>query len=133
MLKVINTSPKAQRFMPTFIETDTNGNKTVLTDQQEIEGNQKSYYENLNKKQDVNNDIKIEDFLPEDHTSRKISGDTRDRLDQLITLDEITEALEDTSNKSCPGEDGFGYIFYKASSLKEIRKIPRELETNHVA
>ena len=100
--------------MPTIIETDSNGNKTIISDQSQIEGKQKTYYEELYKKQDVNNDIKIEDFLPEGHAGRKISDDTRNKLDQLITLDELTDALEDTSNKSCPGEDGFGYVFYKA-------------------
>ena len=113
-LKAINTSTKMQRFMPIIIETDADGKQTVITNQSDIEGKQKTYYETLYKKQDVNEDIKIEDFLPDGHESKKITDDTKERLEQLITLQELTDALEDTSNNSCPGEDGFGYTFYKA-------------------
>ena len=113
-LKSVNLSSKAQRFIPKLIETDDQGNTSETTDQKEIEGKSKNYYEKLYKKVDVNTDKKIEDFLPEGYQSNQISSETRDNLEELITLEELTEALDDTSNKSCPGEDGFGYVFYKA-------------------
>ena len=114
-LKSVNSSTKSQRFMPKLIEKDTiTGIETEITKQNEIEQKQKGFFETLYKKGEVDDTIKIDDFLPNNSQKKKICKETRDKLDGLITLEELTEALEDTSNKSCPGEDGFSYTFYKA-------------------
>ena len=113
-LKDINSKQKCQRFIPKLIETDTNGNEIIITCQKKIEGRAKGYFENLFNKAEINHEEKLEDFLPENHSTRQISPETKEKLDQLITIEELTDALDDTSNNSVPGEDGFGYNFYKA-------------------
>ena len=113
-LKDINSKPKCQRFIPKLIEKDELGEEVIITNQKQIEDKARGYFEKLFSKADTQEDIPIEDFLPKNHETPKIKPETKDKLDQLIDIDELTAALEDTSNNSVPGEDGFGYTFYKA-------------------
>ena len=67
--------------MPIIIETDINGKQTIVTDKSEIKNKQKTYYEKLYKKQEINKDVKIDDFLPDRHEGRKITDNTKDKLE----------------------------------------------------
>ena len=71
---------------------------------------QKEFYENLYKESDlVNND----DLINSIGEHPKLTVDERNKIDNMITEQEILKALKASPNNKSPGEDGLPSEFYK--------------------
>lgn len=111
----LEKSKHQQKFFAKLVITDINNHETVTTDQTDIESHLTNFYKDLYSKHEdrIDKNARIIDFIPQNHQRQTISDDTRESLEGLLTVEELARALQDTENKTVPGEDGIPYIFYK--------------------
>ena len=111
----LEKNKQQQKFFAKLIIQDTHGNDIVTTDQSIIETHLTAFYKDLYSKHGdrININANIHNFIPHNHQRRTLSDNTRDSLEHLLTVEELAKALEDSDNKTVPGEDGIPYIFYK--------------------
>lgn len=92
-----------------------NGEKTV--DPLEINNIFKLYYENLYKSEIANNLEGQNNFLDK-ITFPKLSEETRSNLEKNLSIEELSEALQDMCNGKAPGPDGLPMEIYKTFAGK---------------
>ena len=105
----------AQRFIPSLIITDANGQQKETSNQTEIDESVAAFWKELYDyhELDLDRSKKIEDFIPQGHQQEKIKPETADKCDLPLSMKELTDALNKTDGKTSPGSDGLGYAFYK--------------------
>ena len=103
----------SQKHVPK-LNVEKNGRKEVIIEQEQIEEEIFNYYQNLFAEREVG-DIEIEEFLlPEiADLCPKISEDQKEKMEGLLTTDELTKYLKKTKNNTAPGSSGFTNEFFK--------------------
>ena len=90
---------------------DNDGN--IHTDQKIILNQIANFYRNLYSNRDAYlTETNLTDLLPH-HDIPKLSPDESNRLEGLLTHDELLHALKSMKNGKSPGSDGFTIEFYK--------------------
>ena len=102
-----------EKVIPKLI-VDRNNQKVILTEQKEIENETHNFYKDLFSFK--NNQIEdINEFLgPESAAScPKLSESQKQKMEGLLSLDELTRYLKKTKNNVSPGSSGFTNEFFK--------------------
>lgn len=92
-----------------------NGEKTV--DPLEINNIFKLYYENLYKSE-IDNNLEGQNNFLDKITFPKLSEETRSDLENNLSIEELSEALQDMCNGKAPGPDGLPMEIYKTFAGK---------------
>ena len=102
-----------QKHMPKLV-IERDGQKVEITEQKQIEHETYNYYDDLFEKKPDDNST-IEDFLsPEISTScPKLTEDQKQKMEGLITVEELTRYLKKAKNNVSPGSSGFTNDFFK--------------------
>ena len=93
---------------------EKDGKKEVICEQRMIEREIFNYYQQLFEERDTS-DIDIKDFLTPDIAKLcpKISDEQKERMEGLLTTEELTKYLKKTRNNTAPGTSGFTSEFFK--------------------
>ena len=97
---------------------DQNGNQ--LTEPQQIQERMREYYASLFQAGET--DETAQDTLLSFWKAR-ITPETRDILEAPLTLQEVTDAINDAPLNKAPGPDGISYEFYKSHTNKVAPKL----------
>ena len=102
-----------QKHIPKLI-IEKNGVKAELTEQKKIESEIHDYYKDLFSNKDKSNQ-EISNFLDQDlsNSCPKISDLQKDKMNGLITEEELTRYIKKSKNNVSPGSSGFTNDFYK--------------------
>lgn len=92
--------------------TDNLGNKTVSSKVEDILQQTTSYYRTLYTSEPNLNQNKQNNLL--NLIDRHLTVSEKNNLDRDLTVDEMTEALNQTENGKAPGWDGLPFEFFKA-------------------
>ena len=94
-------------------EDNVNGQarEKTITEQKTIEWEVRKYYWKLYRKQEV--EIDKEEITRLTGNMKKISQIERDKLDEKITMKEVSTCLKNTRNHVASGCGGFSDAFYK--------------------
>ena len=92
-------------------------NDTCVTNKKEITNVVKDFYKDLYTKRDVQ-DAAVSDLV---NNLPALSDIEANKLEGLLTLDEISYALKNMKNGKSPGSDGFPVEFFKAFWLFHLQ------------
>ena len=102
-----------QKHIPKLV-TERAGVKIEISDQASIEEEILEYYKDLFEKKNVD-DIDITDFLTSEIASScpKLSEEQKEKMEGILSVDELTRHIKKTKNNVAPGSSGFSNEFFK--------------------
>ena len=112
----LETYNGVQKFVPTLIVNNEEGQELVLNDQKSIETEICSYYSKLYQNKDDSIEIdSIEGFLGQENCQNipKLSNNQKQSMKGKISVEEMTKYLKKCKNNVSPGSSGFTTDFYK--------------------
>jgi hypothetical protein len=89
-----------------------NESGNVITDQNQILQETKTYYENLYSKRDTVSNINLKNEIPYTGVPT-LSDEIKDNLEGEITYAELTASIKRMKNETSPGSDGFTSEYFK--------------------
>ena len=112
----LETYNGVQKFVPTLIVNNEEGQELVLNDQKSIETEICSYYSKLYQNKDDSIEIdSIEGFLGQENCQNipKLSNNQKQSMKGKISVEEMTKYFKKCKNNVSPGSSGFTTDFYK--------------------
>ena len=100
-----------QKYIPKLV-IEKQDQKHELTDQKKIEHEIYNYYKDLFAEKPIEN-TSIEEFLPFEAVCPRLSETQKEKMEGMITVEEMTKYLKSTKNNKSPGSSGFTNEFFK--------------------
>ena len=128
-----------QRYVPQLLVEQADGREALINEQKSVENEIYKFYKKLfSNKDDLIQSQSIENFLgPSSQSMPKLSEHQKIKMEENLSLDELTKYLKKCKNNVAPGSSGFTFDFYKFfwSDIKHyiIRAVDYAFETNKLA